>query len=109
LVGDETAGPRPPLLWPSGGLTVFFGWINCFSGELVGCEQQLGIGPPDPTLEDIVAPYKALADIERAFRVIKIEIDIMPVFHRRPDRIRAQALICFLALILYRVLRMRSQ
>lgn len=57
--------------------------------------------------EDIVARYKALADIERGFRVLKSEIDIVPVFHRLPDRIRAHALICFLALILYRVLRMR--
>ena len=29
------------------------------------------------------------------------------MFHRRADRIRAHALICFLALVLYRVLRMR--
>jgi transposase len=29
------------------------------------------------------------------------------VFHRLPERIRAHALICFLALVLYRVLRMR--
>jgi transposase len=30
-----------------------------------------------------------------------------PVHHRLPDRIRAHALICFLALVLYRVMRMR--
>ncbi|ARE40867.1 Mobile element protein [Rhodovulum sp. P5] len=29
------------------------------------------------------------------------------VHHRLPDRIRAHALICFLALVLYRVMRMR--
>jgi transposase len=29
------------------------------------------------------------------------------MFHRLPDRIRAHALICFLALVLYRVMRMR--
>lgn len=56
---------------------------------------------------DIVSRYKALADIERGFRVLKSEIEIAPVFHRLPDRIRAHALICFIALILYRVLRMR--
>jgi hypothetical protein len=49
----------------------------------------------------------ALADIERGFRVLKSEIETAPVFHRLPDRIRAHALICFLALILYRVLQMR--
>ena len=30
-----------------------------------------------------------------------------PVYHRLPQRIRAHALICFLALVLYRVMRMR--
>lgn len=51
--------------------------------------------------------YRSLADIERGFRVLKSEIEIAPVFHRLPDRIRAHAMICFLALVLYRVLRMR--
>ncbi len=62
---------------------------------------------PDLAPAEIVARYKALADIERGFRVLKSEIEIAPVFHRLPDRVRAHALICFLALILYRVLRMR--
>lgn len=61
----------------------------------------------DHTPMQIVERYKALADIERGFRVLKSEIEIAPVFHRRGDRIRAHALICFLALVLYRVLRMR--
>ena len=53
----------------------------------------------DITPEEIVARYKALADIERGFRVMKSEIEIAPIFHRLPDRIRAHAPICFLALI----------
>jgi len=61
----------------------------------------------DHTPVQILERYKALADIERGFRVLKSEIEIAPVFHRRGDRIRAHALICFLALVLYRVLRMR--
>ena len=55
----------------------------------------------------IVQRYKSLADIERGFRVLKSDLEIAPVFHRLPDRIRAHALICFLALVLYRVMRMR--
>jgi transposase len=62
---------------------------------------------PDLDPETLVQRYKALADIERGFRVLKSEIEIAPVFHRLPNRIQAHALICFLALILYRVLRMR--
>ena len=55
----------------------------------------------------IVQRYKALADIERGFRVLKSEIEIAPVYHRLPQRIRAHAQICFIALILYRVMRQR--
>src|SRR5574337_752093 len=56
---------------------------------------------------EVITRYKALADIERGFRVLKSDIDIAPVHHRLPERIRAHALICFLALVLYRVLRQR--
>lgn len=40
-------------------------------------------------------------------RVLKSDLEIAPVYHRLPERIRAHALICFLALVLYRVMRMR--
>ena len=56
---------------------------------------------------EVIARYKSLADIERGFRVLKSEIEIAPVFHRLADRIRAHASICFMALILYRVMRQR--
>ena len=39
--------------------------------------------------------------------MLKSDIETAPVHHRLPDRIRAHALICVLALVLYRVLRMR--
>lgn len=55
----------------------------------------------------IVERYKALADIERGFRVLKSEIEIAPVFHRLPERIKAHAALCFMALIVYRVMRQR--
>ena len=56
---------------------------------------------------EVVQRYKSLADIERGFRVLKSDIEIGPVYHRLPQRIRAHALVCFMALILYRVMRMR--
>jgi len=62
---------------------------------------------PDLAPADAVIRYRALADIERGFRVLKSDIEIAPVHHRLPERIRAHALICFLALVLYRVMRMR--
>jgi hypothetical protein len=62
---------------------------------------------PDFTPAEVVKRYKSLADIERGFRVLKSEIEIGPIYHRLPDRIHAHAAICFMALILYRVMRSR--
>lgn len=55
----------------------------------------------------VIERYKSLADIERGFKVLKSELEIGPVYHRLPERIRAHASICFMALILHRVMRMR--
>jgi transposase len=73
-----------------------------FDGTLALITNTADISPAEA-----VARYKGLADIERGFRVLKSDIEIAPVHHRLPDRIRAHALICFLALTLYRVMRMR--
>ncbi|TQM89881.1 transposase [Roseinatronobacter monicus] len=73
-----------------------------FDGKLV-----LLTNVPEITPADAVLKYKALADIERGFKVLKSDIEIAPVHHRLPDRIRAHALICFLALTLHRVMRKR--
>jgi transposase len=57
---------------------------------------------------EVVSRYKSLADIERGFRVLKSDIEIGPVYHRLPRRIRAHAMVCFMALILYRVMRLQA-
>lgn len=73
-----------------------------FDGKLV-----MMTSVTDFSAAEIVHRYKSLADIERGFRVLKSDLEIAPVYHRLPERIRAHALICSLALILYRVMRMR--
>ena len=46
----------------------------------------------------VVAAYKSLARVERAFRSIKADdLDLRPVFHRLEERVRAHVLICTLA------------
>ena len=75
--------------------------------ELFDGKLALITNAPDIAPTETVARYKGLADIERGFRVLKSDIEIAPVHHRLPDRIRAHAMICFLALVLYRVMRMR--
>ncbi|MCL4779014.1 MAG: IS1634 family transposase [Gammaproteobacteria bacterium] len=61
----------------------------------------------DLSAQNVIQRYKSLADIERGFKVLKSEIEIGPVYHRLPERIRAHASICFMALILHRVMRSR--
>ena len=73
-----------------------------FDGKLALITNAPGLSPAEAVLR-----YRGLADIERGFRVLKSDIEIAPVHHRLPDRIRAHAMICFLALVLYRVMRMR--
>jgi transposase len=75
--------------------------------EMMDGKLMLVTNTTDLSPEEIVARYKSLADIERGFKVLKSELEIGPVYHRLPDRIRAHAAICFMALILYRVMRWR--
>ena len=75
---------------------------NLMDGKLL-----LVTNTTDLITRDVVARYKSLADIERGFKVLKSELEIGPVYHRLPERIRAHAAICFMALILYRVMRQR--
>jgi len=52
---------------------------------------------------DVVLGYKQLAVIERVFRDLKHVVDIRPIRHRLPERIRAHVLLCWLAMLLIRV------
>jgi hypothetical protein len=47
---------------------------------------------------DVVAAYKDLAHVERAFRTFKSpELDVRPIYHRKDARIRAHVFVCMLA------------
>lgn len=75
-----------------------------FDGKLILVTNVRDLPPAE-----VIDRYKALADIERGFRVLKSELDIAPMYHRLPQRIRAHAAICFIALVLHRILRQRLQ
>lgn len=55
------------------------------------------------TPEDLAAAYKQLLAVERGWRDLKGAIGLRPVFHYRKDRIRAHVQLCWLALLLTRV------
>jgi len=59
----------------------------------------------DATLspEDLAAAYKQLLQVERGWRDMKGALGLRPVFHYREDRIRAHVQLCWLALLLLRV------
>jgi len=59
----------------------------------------------DATLspEDLAAAYKQLLQVERGWRDMKGALGLRPVFHHREDRIRAHVQLCWLALLLLRV------
>jgi transposase len=47
---------------------------------------------------DCVRHYKALANVERAFRCLKtVDLKVRPIHHRLADRVRAHILLCMLA------------
>ena len=55
------------------------------------------------TPEDLAAAYKTLLQVERGWRDMKGALGLRPVFHYREDRIRAHVQLCWLALLLLRV------
>ena len=59
----------------------------------------------DETLSaaDLATAYKQLYQIERGWRDFKGTLKLRPIFHYREDRIRAHVQLCWLALLLIRV------
>ena len=56
------------------------------------------------TPDDLAAAYKQLLAVERGWRDFKGALGLRPVFHHREDRIRAHIQLCWLALLLLRVI-----
>jgi transposase len=58
----------------------------------------------DKQIRDI---YKGLWEIEESFKIIKSEFKARPVFLQRQDHIEAHFLICFVALVIFRLLEIK--
>jgi len=63
---------------------------------------------PHLSAEDIALGYKQLLEVERGWRDMKQLLDLRPVYHRLEDRIRAHVLLCWLALLLARIVETRA-
>lgn len=58
----------------------------------------------DDSAKDILAVAQNRYKIEDCFRIMKTNFDARPVFLRKPERIRAYFLICYTALLIYRLM-----
>ena len=58
----------------------------------------------DASIEDILQISKGRWEIEESFRIMKSEFKARPVYLHLEDRIKAHFIICYLALLVYRIL-----
>lgn len=58
-------------------------------------------------IEEIIAINKRRWQIEECFRIMKHEFHARPVYVQRADRIKAHFLVCFCALLVYRILELK--
>lgn len=58
----------------------------------------------DDSAKDILAVAQNRYKIEDCFRIMKTNFDARPVFLRKPERIRAHFLICYTALLIYKLM-----
>ena len=55
------------------------------------------VGPADLDSGQVVSSYKALAQVERAFRAFNTDLDIRPIRHRTEERVRAHVFLRMLS------------
>jgi hypothetical protein len=62
----------------------------------------------EKTDREIIHKYHGLSRIEDSFRITKSDIEGRPVFVRTPEHINAHFLLCFIALVLFRLIQFRT-
>lgn len=62
----------------------------------------------DMHAQRIIDIYRGLSDIEDNFKVSKSDLDIRPVHVSREDRINAHVLICFISLVILRLIQKKT-
>lgn len=58
--------------------------------------------------EEIVEAYKQEASIESSFRVIKDVVEVRPIYHYNPQRVKAHVFICVLSYLVARLLERKT-
>ena len=63
----------------------------------------------DAKVEEVLSISERRWEIEESFRIMKTDFEARPVYLQREDRISAHFLICFIALLVYRVLEKKLE
>src|SRR4051794_24322558 len=63
---------------------------------------------PQISAADIALGYKQLIQVERGWRDLKTHLELRPGYHRLEHRIRAHVLLCWLALLLIRIVETQT-
>jgi transposase len=58
--------------------------------------------------DEVIDTYRGLWEIEETFRIAKSDLEARPIFVSRGDRIDAHLLICFIALVILRILQKKT-
>ena len=58
----------------------------------------------DDSVKDILSVSERRWEIEESFRILKTDFKSRPVYLSREDRIKAHFLVCYLSLLIYRLL-----
>jgi len=88
------------------------GVILCMDTELLNQERFLEgkfflrttLTPQEISTPEAIRTYKALSEIERAFRTLKDPLRLRPIFHWTDRRVRAHVMICVLAYLLEKMM-----
>jgi transposase len=66
------------------------------ASEVVAQRDRAGRITSDDSLStaDVALGYRQLAEVERAWRSLKSDLDLRPTYHHKADRIRAHVLLC---------------
>lgn len=62
---------------------------------------------PDLGTAEVVASYRQLIEVERAFRVLKSVLELRPIYHHRDRRVEAHVFVCFLAFLIAKLIEQR--
>lgn len=103
----STSGRRFLRELKSGRLEINRGAVR--ADEKLDGKYLIRVTDPSMSAEDAALGYKQLAEVERAFRTMKSQLDLRPVHHRLDERIRAHVLLCWLGLLLVRVIETETE